>query len=494
MRPSKAAISLTARLTVGFVALLAVAHVGICVYLDYTLQAEFLGVDRRELSNQALFVRRVVADGRSLREVQADPRLLEVRDLHPRLSFALRDAQGRMVESSYNAGSLIDAAAAAKSASGRASDLLRTVVRGERVWRVLLSEVSLGDEARTPLAVVVGVDVTEREYFVRRYRSRLAIAAVVAVAAAGLVGLPLVRTALAPLTLMARRAGAVSAARLGERLPEEGVPRELQGLSAAFNQTLERLEDSFRRLSQFSSDLAHDLRTPIGNLMGEAQVTLRRARTAGEYQAVLASAVEEYERLNRMIEDMLFLARADNAQAALHRAALEMGAEVDRVVEYYEGLLAERGVALKVVGKAALWADPDLLRRALSNLISNAIAHTPAGGEIEVALAQDKDGGVRIEVSNPGAGIPAEALPHLFDRFFRADAARANSDKGSGLGLAIVQSIMRLHGGSVTAHSVPGERTSFVLDFPQPPASGGLGVQSPERDSAPPMLARSPSP
>jgi two-component system heavy metal sensor histidine kinase CusS len=494
MRLGRAAISLTARLTVGFVALLAVAHIGICVYLDYALQAEFLGEDRRELGNQALFVRQVVAEGRSLREVQADPRLLEARALHPRFSFALRDAQGRMVESSYNAGSLIDAAAAAKSASGRVSDLLRTVVRGERVWRVLLSEASLGDEARTPVAVVVGLDVTEREDFARRYRSRLAVAAVVAAAAAGLIGLPLVRTALTPLNVMARRAGAISAARLGERLPEEGVPSELQGLSAAFNQTLERLEDSFRRLSQFSSDLAHDLRTPIGNLMGEAQVALRRARTAEEYQAVLASAVEEYERLNRMIEDMLFLARADNAQAGLHRTALEVAVEVGRVAEYYEGLLAERGVALKVQGKAALWADPELLRRALSNLISNAIAHTPAGGEIEVALAQDRDGSVRIEVSNPGPGIPAQALPHIFDRFFRADAARGGSDKGSGLGLAIVQSIMRLHGGSATAHSVRGERTTFFLDFPPHTASVDMGVQSSERDLAAPVLVRAPSP
>jgi two-component system heavy metal sensor histidine kinase CusS len=227
--------------------------------------------------------------------------------------------------------------------------------------------------------------------------------------------------------------------------------------------------------------------------MGEAQVTLRRARTPAEYQAVLASAVEEYERLNRMIEDMLFLARADNAQAALHRAALEVSAEVDRVAEYYEGWLAERGLVLKLRGKTALWADPELLRRALSNLISNAIAHTPAGGEIEVALAQDRDGSVRIEVSNPGPGIPAQALPHVFDRFFRIDAARAGSEKGSGLGLAIVQSIMRLHGGSAAARSVPGECTTFFLDFPPYPASAEMGAQSSERDSEVPALVRAPS-
>jgi two-component system heavy metal sensor histidine kinase CusS len=194
-----------------------------------------------------------------------------------------------------------------------------------------------------------------------------------------------------------------------------------------------------------------------------------------------------------MIEDMLFLARADNAQAALHRAALDAAAEVDRVAEYYEGLLAERGMALKVQGKAALWADPELLRRALSNLISNAIAHTPAGDEIEAALAQDEDGSVHIEVSNPGPGIPAQALPHVFDRFFRVDAARGGSEKGSGLGLAIVQSIMRVHGGSATVHSVPGERSTFVLDFPPYPASADVGVQSSDRDSAAPALVRAPS-
>ncbi|HKC42858.1 MAG TPA: heavy metal sensor histidine kinase, partial [Burkholderiales bacterium] len=222
------------------------------------------------------------------------------------------------------------------------------------------------------------------------------------------------------------------------------------------------------RLSQFSADLAHDLRTPIGNLLGEAQVALSRRRTEGEYQSVLASSVEELERINRMIEGMLFLARTDNVQASLDLQTLDAAAEVDRLIEYYEGPAAEAGVAVRRAGALALQADAALFRRAISNLLANAIAHSTPRGEITVTLHAELDGGGEIAVTNSGPGIPPQALPRVFDRFFRVDASRLDSAKGSGLGLAIVKSIVELHGGGVEAQSEPGALTTFRMFFPRP--------------------------
>ena len=472
MASAREPVSLTARLTAGFVAVLVTAHVGICIYLDYTIQEEFSTEGRRELAGIEAFVRQVLAEQRSFEELRANPqRLLNAMTLHQRLNFVLSDSRGQTIESSYQARSLADSVWRRARTLGPAGEPMGTLTHEGRIWRALVTSGALGDVAHPPIAIMLALDVTEQENFSGRYRSRLVMAAVVAAAIAGLVGFPLVRYALSPLDAMARRAGEISLSRLDEVLPVDGVPRELQGLSTAFNQTLDHLQDSFRRLSQFSSDLAHELRAPIGILMGEAQVALRRARTAPEYQAVLASAIDECEHVSRMIEAMLFLARADNAQAALHRKLLDGRQEVACVASFYEAPLAEHGLELRIEGSAAIWADSELLRRALSNLVINAISHTHRGEAIGVSLALAPDASVLVEVSNPGSGIPADAQSRVFDRFFRVDETRGESQRGSGLGLAIVRSIMRLHGGSASVRSAPEGPTVFTLCFP---SEGGV--------------------
>lgn len=467
MASARAPVSLTARLTVGFIAVLVTAHVGICIYLDHIIHEEFSIEDRRELAGIEAFVQQVLAEQRSFEELRASPqRLLNAIKMHERLNFVLSDSRGDTIESSYQARSLADSVWRRARASGPAGEPKGTFAHDGRIWRALVTSAAFGDAIYPPITIMLALDVTEHENFADRYRLKLVVAAVVAAGIAGLVGFWLVRGALSPLDAMARRAGEISLSRLDERLPVDGVPRELKGLSMAFNHTLERLQDSFRRLSRFSSDLAHELRTPIANLMGEAQVALRRARTAPEYQAVLASAVEECERIGRLTDAMLFLARADNPQTALHGKLLDGRQEVAHVAEYYEGLLAEQGLALRIEGNAAIWADPELLRQALVNLVSNAIRHTPRGQVIGVTFALAPDASVLVEVSNPGSGIPADALSRVFDRFFQIDEARAGSEHGSGLGLAIVRSIMQLHGGSASVRSAPEGPTVFTLCFP----------------------------
>ncbi|HWQ40042.1 MAG TPA: heavy metal sensor histidine kinase [Burkholderiales bacterium] len=459
-------VSLTLRLTLGFVGVLVAAHVGICLYLDYAFQEEFRREDMRELSAHLSFVQQVLAEQNSFQALRVDSRrLLDARAPHPRLEFVLRDSWGRMVESSYEARSLAESILQQARSQGSAGESLGTFAYQGRVWRALIASGTLGDGARTSVAVVVALDVTDRENFVSRYRSRLVTAAVVAIVVAGFVGLPLVQQALSPIRVMARRAREISSNRLNARLPVGSVPRELRILSEAFNETLERLEESFRRLSQFSSDVAHELRTPISNLMGEAQVALRRARSAPEYRAALQSAIEECQRVTRMVDAMLFLARADSAQIALRRELLDGRQEVARVVEEYTELLTDHGVQLRITGSTSIWADQELLRRALSNLMDNAITHTPKGETIDVSLGMGPDSSSIIEISNPGAGIPADALPRIFDRFFRIQDGRKPA-QGFGLGLAIVRTIVRLHGGSASVRSAPEGPTVFTLFFP----------------------------
>ena len=228
---------------------------------------------------------------------------------------------------------------------------------------------------------------------------------------------------------------------------------------------LERLEESFERISRFTADIAHDLRTPVNNIRGEAEVALARARTVDEYRDVLESSLEEAVRLSELIGDLLFLARAESPLTELHRENVNIAGLLITVRDYYEVSATNEGISLVVHdGAEPLNAELDrsLMLRAVSNLVSNAIAHTPPGGTVKLA-ATNEDAVIRIEVSDTGAGIPAEALPRVFDRFFRVDPSRSKASGGTGLGLAIVQSILALHGGSAEITSQLGRGTRVTL-------------------------------
>lgn len=229
---------------------------------------------------------------------------------------------------------------------------------------------------------------------------------------------------------------------------------------------LDRLQDSFTRLSQFSADLAHELRTPINNLRGEAGVALSKARTTEEYRRTLESSLEEYARLARLIDNMLFLARADGRAAShLTRSSFDARKEIEGVCEFYEALAEDRGVEVCCEGHGAVNADPVLFRQAVSNLLSNALNYTPRSGRVLFRL-REHDRAFEVCVSDSGCGIPPEHLPHIFDRLYRVDSSRSQHPNGAGLGLAIVKSIMTLHEGAVEAQSTAGQGTSITLRFP----------------------------
>lgn len=311
---------------------------------------------------------------------------------------------------------------------------------------------------------VVAIDISHHEHFMYLFQRTLWVFMVLAAFAMGLMGWFVVRRGLMPLQAIKRKAAQITANRLHTRLPTEAIPLELADLVATLNEMLSRLEESFQRLLDFSTDLAHELRTPISNLLTQTQVTLAKARTDEEYRDILASNIEEFEHLSRMISDMLFLAKADNKQLVPNRESVRLADEVVSLFEFYEILAEEKAVHLTCTGTALICGDRLMLRRALSNLLSNALRYTPSGGKVTVSIAE-KDLEVEVRVENTGENIPAEHLPRLFDRFYRTDNARQRTTDGSGLGLAITRSILLAHGGDISVDSAGGI-TRFTLYFP----------------------------
>ncbi len=332
---------------------------------------------------------------------------------------------------------------------------------------IALAASTRSDDPQRPLQIIAGRAMGERTHMLAQYRERILLSAGAGALLAALAALALVRRGLRPLRELARQTDGIGMANLAGRLDGAGAPRELAQLVAAFNAMLERLANGFTRLSQVSADMAHDLRTPIANLLGQGEVALGQPRSADYYEALLASNQEELQRLARMTENMLFLARAEHAGSAIACASLPLRGELLRQADYFEGLAEERGLRIAVAiggAAAAVWADPLLLRRALANLLANAVRHADAGSTITLSAEADA-AGVRLTVENHGATIAPEHLARLFDRFYRADAARHDSAGSSGLGLSIVRTVMALHHGSCEAASAAG-LSRFSLIFP----------------------------
>jgi len=265
---------------------------------------------------------------------------------------------------------------------------------------------------------------------------------------------------------MAGKAATITVDKLDTRIKVDNVPSELATLVVSVNAMLDRLHGGFQRMSQYTADLAHDLRTPLGNLRGSTEVALARPRSADEYQSLLASNLEECERISRMIESVLFLARAEHPQFVTTLSELDAAKELARIAEYFEGVADDAGVHLQVTGGGRVHADAELFRRAVSNLLANAIRYTPRDGTITLG-AQGTPHGLRVTVANQGAPLDPSLLERIFDRFYRVDPSRKSdpeSTGSTGLGLAIVRTIMELHGGSAHAES-DAQSTRFILTF-----------------------------
>jgi two-component system, OmpR family, heavy metal sensor histidine kinase CusS len=337
-----------------------------------------------------------------------------------------------------------------------------------RTGRNLFSLVTTTKEANGQLYTIqVAQDRSADEKFRKQFRGLFAVVLALGILASTLIAITVTKRGLQSLVEMTRSLERVRPPHLNERVPPTRWPRELRPVAIAFDDMLDRLEDSFTRLSQFSADLAHELRTPIANILGEAQVTLTRPRAPDEYREVIESTVAECERLSGIVDNLLFLARAEAADQQVQRTLFDGRAAVEKIAAYYQTIAEDRHVTITCTGQGETYADPALFSRAVSNLVDNAMRFAPEGGTIQISVAVRKEDS-EISVSDTGCGIAAEHLPRVFDRFYRADSSR--SSPGTGLGLALVKSITHLHGGSATLESEAGRGTVVILTFPNKPA------------------------
>jgi two-component system heavy metal sensor histidine kinase CusS len=397
-----------------------------------------------------------------------DPKGLneELKILHAgeRAAYWIRviDPQGATVAETPGMSFLLPAAVFPKPESQNPSALKP---KDYRTSDKLFSLAATVEEAGGQLCTIqVAQDRSGDEEFMKEFGSLLVVVLALGILASTVIALTVTRKGLRPITEMTRSLKRIGPKRLHERIPPEGWPRELRPLAIAFDEMLDRLEDSFTRLSQFSADLAHELRTPIANIRGEGEVALTRTRTPDEYRQVIESSVGECERLSAIVDNLLFLARAEAAEGHIQRTLFNGRAAVEKIAAFYEPLAEEHHTAIACSGEGEVQADPMLFGRAVSNLVENALRFTPPGGTIQISIASDAAHS-EITVKDTGCGIAAEHLPRVFDRFYRVDSSR--SAQGSGLGLALVKSIMELHGGSAVVESEVDRGTVVTLTFPK---------------------------
>ena len=336
----------------------------------------------------------------------------------------------------------------------------RNFATGSKLFSLVAISERVNDGSYT---LQIAQDRSGDERFRKQFGTLLAIVLALGLIASGLIAVSVARSGLRPLTKMRRTFERVQPAHLNERIDPAHWPRELRPLAASFDDMLGRLQNSFTRLSQFSADLAHELRTPIANMLGEAQVALTRNRSSDEYRAVVESTAAECERLSGIIDNLLFLARADSAEPQVARQSFSARPAIEKIVTYYQTLAEDRNVHITCDGDAETFADPILFNRAIGNLVDNALRFTPDHGNVRISV-RARASVAEISVSDNGSGIAPEHLPRVFDRFYRADPARSSA--GTGLGLALVRSIADLHGGTATIQSTVGRGTSVTLTFP----------------------------
>lgn len=450
--------SLSLRLALAF-ALVATLLLGaIGLYLYRSLEREITWRDDQALLGRLERMQALLEDSASVEALRQRPQLYENMLGNRDSLLWLLDAQGRALIEINPPRLAIPPLAASDQAQ------LQDVGPARLAWRELPGQAGL--------TLVAGRLLGEREQMLAAYRLRLWLALGVGALLASLLGWAISQRALRPVRRLTEQALSIDVQNLHRRLEGTRMPAELEPLRAALNQMLARLEQGFARLSRFSEDLAHEMRTPLGNLMGQTQHHLHRPRSEEQYRALLVSSQEEYERLARMIDNMLFLARAEQPATAINRCKLALPELAEQLCEYFEGLAEDRGIQLRNETEGALNADAELVRRALANLIANALRYAAANSSVRIV--SHSEGNWRcVSVINQGTPIAEEHWPRLFDRFYRCDPARSEPGDSGGLGLAIVRSIMHLHGGEAAVFS-DAQATRFTLRFVA--AAGGVGA------------------
>ena len=454
--------SIAWRLALAFAVVCALVLSAIGVFLYRSLDSEIAYRDDQALLGRLEQVRALLADSDSLGALQARPRLYQNMLGNLDSLLLVRRADGsNVIAINPRQRELPSLSAIARERTPQRRDVL-TWQAPDGAELALLSGDAQGPNGE-PLTVIAGKVLTEREQMLASYRLRLYLAIGLGALLAFALGLVLLRRGLQPLRQLSAAVRGIDLRSLDQRLPASGTPAELLEPVQALNGMLARLDDSVQRLSQFSADLAHEIRTPLHTLLASNGQALNHPRSTAEYQELLASNMEEFERLKRMAENLMFLARAEQAERALDLQTLDLHSLGSELCDYFEALADDRQLRLENQLHGELLADQQLLQRALGNLLANAVRHADEGTPISLRR-RDEAGVCWLQVHNHGPVIAPEHLGKLFDRFYRVDPSRAQPGDSGGLGLAIVQSIMQLHGGRVRVSS-DAAGTVFELGF-----------------------------
>lgn len=452
--------SLTARLTVFYTLVSATVLVGLGVLMSLATGRHFVELDRDYLQDKIGLIQKIVRESPS--QAVLTNRLDELLGSHHGLFIDLRQGDHPVYGENERLfpSNLPPANSVADPVDWTEDD---------QTLRGLSARIEVTSSAHViatdmPLQLRIALDTRHHAHFMQALHQTLALYLLGAILVSGLLGWWAARRGLAPLRTLKERAMTVTAQKLDQRMPVDAVPAEFADLAQSLNTMLARLQSDFARLQEFSSDLAHELRTPINNLLTQTQVSLAQKREASAYQDILASNAEEFQRLARMVSDMLFLAKTEHGIELPNPEAISLDQETRALFDFYDAVADDKHIRLKITGEAQVMGDRLMVRRAIGNLLSNALRHSSANAEVVVAIER-KTSETTLCLTNSGTTIAPEVLPRLFDRFFRVDKSRSHPDSdGTGLGLSITQAIMAAHGGSVSVTSAQG-KTTFCLMF-----------------------------
>ncbi|WP_426205412.1 heavy metal sensor histidine kinase [Pseudomonas sp. TWP3-1] len=462
MKP--ASLSLRLGLTVSILGALLVVFLAILAY--FALTHELNALSRDSLQKKMEQVEHSLSLYTDVGEISAKPHILLDQVMgHDNLTLTIYDQHKLRTPLLKSGSGMADPRLELKAARASSEQLLYTSSTDAEGAKFLTASRLIAIKNGSRVAVLLSTDNAHDQALLSAYLRSTLIALPLLLIFIGLSAWGAVQRGLAPLREFRKVAARVTTQDLDHRLSMVNMPQELSELARGINFMLDRLDSGVQQLSQFSDDLAHELRSPINNLMGKAQVTLSRERTLDEYKDVLVSCIEELERVARIVSDMLFLAQVSQPMALASFEPVALEVEALKVAELFSLSAQDKHISLNVQGSASVRGDRLMIQRAISNLLSNALRHCPAGHAVSLVIERSATQ-ISLRVSNPGAGIEAEHLPHLFDRFYRVDSSRSRTQGSTGLGLAIVRSIMSLHQGEAQVASVPGGITAFTLVFP----------------------------
>lgn len=453
-------LSLTSRLTIFFIALASSVILGLALLFMLEADRHFVDLDSAALDDKKHLIEGILASSRSHEEARS--RLNEALSHHHGLYALVKGPQG---EKLYQTNGYSGPTTQASFITNDDGHGLQSWRSGGREFHEMSFTAGMVQGMAGPLQISLAVDTQHHQEFMRELRRSIAIYAVLAIPLSGFLAWFAAHQGMSPLRAMKRRAAAVTGQQLQERMPEDAVPIEMADLARELNEMLGRLQNDFKQLADFAADLAHELRTPISNLLTQTQVTLSTQRDLKTYQDTLASNAEELQRLARVVSDMLFLAKTERGVDLPHKESFSAAQGARELVEFYEAVADEKRILMSVEGDGRIYGDRLMFRRALSNLLSNALRHAPVGGVVGVRI-ESSSRGIEVTVKNTGKEIPLDVQQRVFERFYRADSARRHpASDGAGLGLSITKAIVEAHGGAISVTSDQ-EWTRFRLVFP----------------------------